>query len=101
MPPQTKTFPSGSKTALQRLRCSPSGNAIAAPQFTAGDSAATLISSYVLLVEGSEPPTAKIWIYGGVLLSNITDIPFVRSGIVGETGAILFHTPTVSPVNVK
>jgi hypothetical protein len=70
-------------------------------QFVAGDNKVASIISYVLFVEGSEPPTTKIRTYGAVLLSSITDMPFVRSGIEGKTGAILFQAPVSAPVNTK
>src|SRR5262245_14497719 len=60
IPPHTNTFPSGSKTALPRLRRSPSGNGVDAPQFVAGDSEVASTISYELLFEESEPPNTKI-----------------------------------------
>src|SRR5215212_10705651 len=101
MPPHTNTFPSGSKTALARLLCSPSGNGTAGPQLVAGESEVVSMISYVLLVEGSAPPTTRIRTYGGELLISMTDMPFVRSGMEGETGAMSFQTPVSAPVNAK
>src|SRR5215510_4074178 len=101
MPPHTNTFPSGSKTALARLRRSPSGNGVDGPQFVAGDSEDASMISYELLFEESEPPNTKIRTWGAVLLNSMTDMPFVRSGIEGEKGAILFQTPLSAPANTK
>src|SRR5919106_1395491 len=101
MPPQTKTVPSGSSTALARLRRSPSGNGVDAPQFVAGEGELASINSYVLLFEESEPPRTRIRTWGAVLLTSMTDMPFVRSGIDGVTGAMSVQTPVVAPVSAK
>src|ERR671918_149914 len=101
MPPQTKTVPSGRRTALARLRRSPSGNGIDAPQFVADESALASISSYVLLLEESEPPNTRIRTCGAVLLIRMTDMPFVRSGIDGVIGAMSVQAPVVGPVRAK
>jgi len=101
MPPHTKTFPSGSSTALPRLRRSPSGNGVAVPQFVVGDREVASMISYELLLEESEPPNTMIRTWGAVLLSSITDIPLVRSGIDGVTGAMSVQAPVLVPVRAK
>src|SRR5918995_2229417 len=101
MPPHTNTFPSGSRTALARLRLSASGNGVDASQLVAEDSEDASMISYELLFEESEPPNTMIRTWGGVLLRSMTDMPFVRSGIDGKTGAMLFQTPVSEPVNTK
>src|SRR4051794_14175474 len=78
-PPQTNTCPSGSRTALARLRCSPSGNGVEVPQVVAGDSDVASMISYVLLFEASEPPSTRIRTWGGLPVSSMSDIPLVRS----------------------
>src|SRR5215211_652744 len=100
-PPHTKTCPSGSRTALPKLRCSPSGNGVAVPHVVAEDNEAASIISYELLFEASAPPSTKIRTWGGVRLNNMTDIPFVRSGIDGVTGAMSVQTPVLAPVRAK
>src|SRR5215475_5496823 len=101
IPSHTNTFPSGSRTALPRLRRSPSGNGVDAPQFVADDNEVASMISYELLFEESEPPNTKIRTRGAVLLSSITDMPLVRSGIDGETGAMSFQAPVLAPVRAK
>jgi hypothetical protein len=101
MPPQTKTVPSGSKTALARLRRSPSGNGVDGLQFVAEDSELPSMSSYVLLFDESEPPSTIIRTDGAVSLSSSTDMPFVRSGIDGVTGPMSFQAPVLAPVSMK
>jgi|SRR6266545_4255752 len=101
MPPHTNTFPSGSKTALPRLRRSPSGNGVAVPQFVVGDSDVASMISYELLFEESEPPNTMIRTRGAVLLTSMTDMPLVRSGIDGVTGAMSVQAPVLAPVRTK
>jgi len=45
------------------------------------------------LVLLSEPPITMMRTYGAVLLNSMTDMPFVRSGMPGVTGAMSFQTP--------
>jgi hypothetical protein len=101
MPPHTNTVPSGSKTALPRLRRSPSGNIADGPQFVAEDRELASMISYELLFEESEPPNTMIRTWGAVLLSSMTDMPLVRSAIAGVTGAMSFQTPVLAPVRRK
>jgi hypothetical protein len=57
--------------------------------------------SYELLVEESEPPNAMIRTRGAVLLSSRSDMPLVRSGIDGVTGAMSVQAPVLAPVRVN
>ena len=101
MPPLMNTVPSGNNTALQRLRCSPSGKGMGSLQDEVGDKLEASITSYVLLVDGSAPPNTKMRTFGGVLLYTITDMPFVLSTMDGEAGAIRFQIPELGDVSVK
>ena len=57
--------------------------------------------SYELLFEASEPPRTRILTRGELGLSSMTDIPLVRSGIDGVTGAMSVHAPVLAPLRVK
>ena len=59
------------------------------------------ITSYELLFDESDPPSTMMRTWGAVSLSSMTDIPFVRSGIDGVTGAMSVQTPVLAPVRVK
>src|SRR6266508_1704098 len=97
IPPHTNTLPSGSNTTLARLRRSPSGNGVDAPQLIAEESEVASTISYELLFEESEPPNTMIRTVGAVLLKSMTDMPFVRSGIDGVTGAMSGQAPVLAP----
>src|SRR5829696_385214 len=101
IPPQTKTVPSGRRTALPRLRCPPSGNGADGSQVLVEDRAVTSMISYELFVEGSEPPTTTIRASAAPLSISRTDMPFVRSGMAGVTEAMSCQVPVLAPVRTK
>src|SRR5205823_1259074 len=78
VPPQTKTFPSGSKTALTLLRATPPGIFIGISHF--GVSVVTLIICAVSLPGELVPPTTSTSAMWGSQPSRMTDMPRTRSG---------------------